>query len=66
MIFIKRFLDKISTYDGKNSKDVILPLNDARGLRDDIAKLLLDYSNAQKTEQKDEVIKININGGSFK
>jgi len=66
MIFIKRFLDKLSTYDGKNSKDVILPLNDARGLRDDIAKLLLDYNNLHKTEQKDEVIKINITGGSFK
>lgn len=66
MIFIKRFLDKISTYDGKNSKDVILPLSDARGLRDDIAKLLLDYNNLQKNEPKDEVIKINLNGGSFK
>jgi len=64
MIFIKRFLDKMTTYEGKQSKDIIIPLNDARGLRDDIAKLLLDLN--EKKSNNEEVVKINITGGSFK
>lgn len=64
MIFIKRFLDKMTAYEGKQSKDIIIPLNDARGLRDDIAKLLLDLN--EKKSNNEEIVKININGGSFK
>jgi hypothetical protein len=64
MIFIKRFLDKMTAYEGKQSKDIIIPLSDARGLRDDIAKLLLDLN--EKKNNSEEVVKININGGSFK
>jgi len=64
MIFIKRFLDKMTAYEGKQSKDIIIPLSDARGLRDDIAKLLLDLND--KKNNSEEVVKININGGSFK
>lgn len=64
MIFIKRFLDKMTTYEGKQSKDIIIPLNDARGLRDDITKLLLDLN--EKKSNNEEVVKINITGGSFK
>ena len=64
MIFIKRFLDKMTAYEGKQSKDIIIPLSDARGLRDDITKLLLDLS--EKKNNSEEIVKININGGSFK
>jgi len=64
MIFIKRFLDKMTAYEGKQSKDIIIPLSDARGLRDDIAKLLLDLN--EKKNNSEEVVKINIHGGSFK
>lgn len=65
MIFIKRFLDKLTTFEGKNNKDIVLTMQDARGLRDDITKLLLDKTEQEK-QKNEEVIKININGGSFK
>lgn len=64
MIFIKRFLDKMTAYEGKQSKDVIITMSDARGLRDDISKLLIDLN--EKKNNSEEVVKININGGSFK
>ena len=47
MIQIKRFIDRVATMEGKQGRDVILPLADARALRDEIAKLVLDrYTDA--------------------
>lgn len=69
MIHIKRFMDKMAVIESKQSKDVVLPVNDARGLRDDIAKLLSDLYEltVEKNEKKkDEVIEIQIKGGGFK
>jgi hypothetical protein len=40
MIHIKRFIDKMSLVESKQSKDVVLPISDARGLRDEVTKLL--------------------------
>lgn len=66
MIFIKRYIDKISTYEGKNTKDIVLPLTEARGLRDDITKLLIELNDLKNKKVVDDVIKINIHGGKFK
>ena len=69
MIHIKRFLDKMAVVESKQSKDVVLPVADARGLRDDISKLLADLHelNSKKIEDsKDEIIQIEIKGGGFK
>lgn len=66
MIFIKRFIDKISTYEGKNTKDIVLPLTEARGIRDEVTKLLLELNDLKNKKVSDDVIKININGGKFK
>lgn len=67
MIHIKRFFDRMTYLEGKNSKDLVLPIVDARGLRDDIAKLLLELNELQKPDNKPaEVIKIDVKGGSFK
>ncbi len=69
MIHIKRFMDKMAVIESKQSKDVVLPVSDARGLRDDIAKLLSDLYELtvkKNDEKKDEVIDIQIKGGGFK
>jgi hypothetical protein len=66
MIHIKRFIDKMTYLEGKNPKDVVLPISDARGLRDDISKLLIDLHESKKIHNKEEVIKIDVKGGSFK
>jgi hypothetical protein len=66
MIHIKKFLDKMTHLEGKNSRDIVLPISDARGLRDDISKLLLDLNELQKKEQIQDVLKFEIKGGSFK
>ena len=69
MIHIKRFMDKVSITEAKQSKDIVLPITDARGLRDEIAKLLSDlyeYSVTAQDEKKEEIIEIQVKGGSFK
>lgn len=69
MIHIKRFLDKMAVMESKQSKDVVLPVVDARGLRDDISKLLADLhelSTKKSEDSKDEIIQIEIKGGGFK
>jgi hypothetical protein len=69
MIHIKRFIEKVSITEAKQSKDIVLPIADARGLRDEIAKLLSDlyeYSVKAQDEKKEEIIEIQVKGGSFK
>lgn len=67
MIYIKKFIDKVSLLESKMNKDVVLPITDARGLRDEISKLLSDlHESNNKKEKVDEVIKVEITGGKFK
>ena len=48
MIHIKRFIDKVSVLESRQSKDLIIPISEARGLRDELAKLLADLHTSQK------------------
>lgn len=69
MIHIKRFVDKMSAVEAKQSKDVVLPIADARGLRDEITKLLAELHDLNKNQpisQTNEVTQVEIKGGSFK
>lgn len=67
MINIKRFIDKVSLIDAKHSKDVILPIAEARGLRDELSKLLADLHDmsSEKITVEPE-INLIVKGGAFK
>lgn len=66
MIQIKRFIEKIASIDGRQGKDVVLPIADARALRDEITNLLIDQrENATTTVQNSELIEVVMKGGSF-
>ena len=66
MIHIKRYLDKVTVAESKQTKDLVIPILEARGLRDEISKLLMDLHNLSSSSEKDEIIKIQVTGGSFK
>ena len=67
MINIKRFFDKVSLMESKQSKDLVIPIAEARMLRDEMAKVLADaYESKKEEKESDEVVKIEIKGGSFK
>lgn len=65
MIQIKRFIDKIASMEARLSKDVVLPIADARALRDEITKLLIDQKEAGPTTNKDDVIEVVMRGGKW-
>ena len=65
MIYIKKFVDKITLVEGRK-KDVVLPIDEAKGLRDEIVKLLSDLHEANSKKDKEEIIKVEITGGKFK
>jgi len=69
MIHIKRFVDKVSLIEARQAKDVVLPISEARGLRDEIASMLADLNSLNKTDKENktnEIIEVQIKGGSFK
>jgi hypothetical protein len=65
MIQIKRFIEKVSLIEGRQGRDVVIPVSDARGLRDELAKLLADHYEMKK-DSPDEVIQVQLTGGTFK
>lgn len=69
MLHIRQFIDKMAVLESRQSRDLVLNINDARGLRDDISKLLADLHrlNEECSKGKEaEVIQVEIKGGSFK
>jgi hypothetical protein len=65
MIHIKKFVDKMSVVESKMSKDVVLSITDARGLRDDITRLLADLNELSNNNEKTDIINVQIKGGPF-
>jgi hypothetical protein len=68
MLNIKRFIDKVAVAESKQTKDLVLPMTDARGLRDEISKLLsdlYDLSQDQNAAKENEIVQVEIKGVSF-
>ena len=67
MIHIKRFIDRVSMIESKQGRDFVMPIIEARGLRDELAKLLADqYKNlSEKKPDEEPVIKVEIKGGTL-
>jgi hypothetical protein len=66
-IHIKRFMDKMSAVEARQNKDVVLSITDARGLRDDVSRLLADlYAMSADQPQREEITEVQVKGGSFR
>lgn len=68
MILIKRFIDKVSAAESKKNNTLVLTMEEARILRDEISKLLADnyeMLNKQQDAENDTVIQVEINGGKW-
>jgi len=64
MIIIKRFIDKVSATRGNT---LVLPIEEAKMLRDEIAKLVTENYDLlnNKVNDDDAVIQLEINGGKW-
>lgn len=69
MIHIKRFIDRVSHIEGRQGKDVVLPVAEARGLRDELSKMLADnyelLTTRVNTPAPEQVIQVELVGGKF-
>jgi hypothetical protein len=64
MINIKRFIDRVSSMDQNPGKSLILPIDEARHLRDEIVKLMADKLN-DRINAPEDIIKVEVSGGGF-
>ena len=58
MINVKKFIDKVALAETRNAVQVVLPLNEAKQLRDDIMKIMLD----QRGHAADDNIQVVMRG----
>lgn len=66
MTNLKKFIDTVSYTESKNTKTLVLSMTEARAIRDDLAKLLLDYQALSNKNSQQEIIEVKISGGHFK
>jgi hypothetical protein len=64
MINIKKFIDKVFLVESRNGKEVVIPINEARLIKDELSKLLIDRYETEKPSS-DTSLKIEIIGGKF-
>jgi hypothetical protein len=62
MTNIKKFIDKIVTAEGRQAREVIMTLNDAKELRDELLKILLDQ---RENVKEPETIQVVMSGGKW-
>lgn len=66
MLNIKRFMDKVTASDSRQGTTLVLPMSEARLLRDEIAKMIADnYELLSRQGPKDDTIQVEITGGSW-
>jgi hypothetical protein len=65
-MYIKKFIDRVSLGESKQSRDIVLPISEARFLRDELSKLLADNNDLlQNKTSMEPVFQVEINGGKF-
>jgi hypothetical protein len=58
MLNVKKFIDKVALAEARGSIQVVLPLSEAKQLRDDVMKIMLD----QRDYTKDNDIQVVMRG----
>jgi hypothetical protein len=65
-LHINRFIDSIKAHESRGQKDFTMSMRDAKDLHADVTRLLAELVRLyQPTEVKEEVIKVEIQGGTF-
>jgi len=67
-IHLQRFVERLQGFEARGSKDFIMPLSDAKGMHADLTRLLLELNELKEAAvktQEEEVITVQVGGGSF-
>jgi hypothetical protein len=67
MINIERFIDKVSSMEGRQNQTLVMPIEEARALRDEIAKLALEKLDGLSipVQTKEQVMQVEMKGGKW-
>jgi hypothetical protein len=69
-LHLQKFVDRVRGQEARGAKDLVMSMADAKDLHADITRLLIDLQNLReqtaKSAEKDEVITVTMDGGSFK
>jgi|LauGreDrversion4_2_1035121.scaffolds.fasta_scaffold1421439_2 hypothetical protein len=60
---IKKFIDKVASAEARQSRELLIPITDAKEMRDEIMVLLLDQRG--QTNNKTEDVTIVMTGGKW-
>ena len=67
-IHLQRFVERLQGFEARGAKDFIMPMTDAKGMHADLTRLLLELTNLKEAAvaaREDEVITVQVGGGSF-
>jgi hypothetical protein len=69
-IHLSKFIERVQGQQARGARDFIMSLKDAQDLHADITRLLLELQalrehTVQTLQKDDEVITVNMNGGTF-
>ena len=67
-IHLQKFVERMRGHDARGAKDFIMPMADAKGMHADLTELLLELQTLKESAlaaQTEEVIQVQIDGGSF-
>lgn len=59
---IKKFIDKVASAEARQSRELLIPITDAKEMRDEIMVLLLDQRGQNN---KTEDVTVVMNGGKW-
>ena len=67
MLHIQQFVDRILGNDARGMKDFTMSMTDAKNLHADITKMMAELIKLRGNSEKlqEEVIKVEMSGGSF-
>lgn len=63
MIALKKFIDRVGVLDSSNNRDFIMSSREAKQLRDEIVKLLVE--KVENLTNKEEKIEVEVTGGRW-
>ena len=65
-MYIEKFLNLIHAAESKGSREVIIPLREAKAVHTELTKILLKVSELQQLQaDSEQVIDVEIKGSSF-
>lgn len=67
-VHLQKFVDRVRGHEARGARDFVMSMADAKDLHADVTRLLLVLQTLQeqaKTEAKEEVITVQMDGGSF-